>query len=314
MRRVAEEEIRMSAVTAGIIVGSRHRSDPGVQPRWLVVLHEGRSYAWHLLKLHLSGKVVTDDPDDPPGVLWKASADEDLIGDLSLLLHLHAARTPEVVNATRKCLGLRGHRVDLAALEGAELGAVEHAREIATRRGRELMLATTILPGSRLTEEALLAMPDWEMSISHTAVVREWNAMESALVTTDYRTLPEPEFDDESGWDDELSAETDAAPQDYPGLDHDPSGYDSTGHGSASDAAGRGGFGRDAGRSAAIEPRHHEPLHDEPLHHEHGERPRAEDAPRERPAPRRFGLRREKKVTESGAPGLGLADLFGPRD
>lgn len=184
----------MSAVTASIIVGSKHRIDPGIQPRWLLMLHEGQSYAWHLLKLQLTnGDLPSTRPDDPPGVLWQASTHQDLMGEMALLLHLFAARTPEVVRAAARTYPLRKQRVDLAALEGRDADDLTTLLELARGRGRELTLAVTILPGSRLTEEALRELPDWELNISHTAVTRDWHSDQQALVVKDLRPEPAPQ-------------------------------------------------------------------------------------------------------------------------
>ena len=192
----------MSAVTASIIVGSRHRTDPGIQPRWIVLLHEGTSYAWHLVRLHLSVTDAGTGLDDPPGILWRASAAGDHVGDLALLLHVHAARTPAVVQAVHACESLRRQRVDLADLSGRELADVENATRLARASGRELLLAATIYPGSRLTESDLCGMPDWELNVSSTAVSREWKALDGGrLVVTDYREAP-TRGDVDDGYDD----------------------------------------------------------------------------------------------------------------
>lgn len=178
----------MSAVTASIVVGSKHRSDPGIQPRWLLLLHEGQSYAWHLVKLQLTlGDLATTGPDDPPGVLWRAGSEENLLGEMALLIHLYAARTPEIVHAAARIEAIRKNRVDLGGLPAGQAQEFETLRGLALQRGRELTLAATILPGSRLTEDALLDLPDWELNVSHTAVTRDWAAGEHRLIVTDYR-------------------------------------------------------------------------------------------------------------------------------
>lgn len=184
----------MSAVTASIIVGTKHRIDPGIQPGWLLMLHEGQSYAWHLLKLQLTtGDLASTRLDDPPGVLWQASREQDVIGEMALLLHLFAARTPKVVRAAARTHLLRKRRVDLAALEGRDAEDLTTLLARARECGRELTLAVTILPGSRLTEEALLELPDWELNVSHTEVTRDWRSDRQGLVVTDLRPEPEPE-------------------------------------------------------------------------------------------------------------------------
>lgn len=196
----------MSAVTASIIVGTKHRTNPGIQPRWLLMLHEGRSYAWHLLRLQLtSGDLPGTRPDDPPGVLWQASREQDLIGEMALLLHLFAARTPEVVRAAARAHPLRKQRLDLAGLEGRDAQDLATLLGLARDRGRELTLSVTILPGSRLTEAALLELPDWELSVSHTDLTRDWSSGRQGLVVTDLRPepapgAPEPDEPDELGW------------------------------------------------------------------------------------------------------------------
>ena len=52
----------MSAVTASILVGTKNRVDLGIQPRWIILLHEAQGYAWHLLRLQLSGGDVANSP------------------------------------------------------------------------------------------------------------------------------------------------------------------------------------------------------------------------------------------------------------
>ncbi len=179
----------MSAVTASIVVGTKHRRDPGIQPRWLLLLHEGRSYAWHLVKLQLTlGDLARGSLDDPPGILWQAGPDQDLIGEMALLIHLYAGRTPEIVQAAARVPGLHKSRSDLAALEEREAEHLGELLQLARQRGRELMLAATILPGSRLTEESLFELPDWELNISHTAITRDW-ASRQGFTVTDYREL-----------------------------------------------------------------------------------------------------------------------------
>lgn len=201
----------MSAVTASIIVGTKHRSDPGIQPRWLLLLHEGQSYAWHLLKLQLTnGDLPSTRPEDPPGVLWQASASRDLVGEMALLVHLFAARTPEIVRLAARTPALRKQRVDLAALDQRESEQIEALLALARDRGRELTMAATLLPGSRLTKEALLELPDWELSIADTGLTREWRSNAQSLVVTDLRPtvvegLPEAaaagdEHDLEEAW------------------------------------------------------------------------------------------------------------------
>lgn len=208
----------MSAVTASIIVGTKHRTDPGIQPRWLLLLHEGQSYAWHLLKLQLTnGDLPSTRPDDPPGVLWQASGQQDLIGEMALMVHLFAARTPEIVRAAARTNPLRRPRVDLAALEGRAAEDLTTLLHLARDRGRELTLAATILPGSRLTEEALLALPDWELSVAHTELTRDWNSNRQGLVVTDLRPEPAPE----PVWPEQEHDERDEVERDY-----DEPGYD----------------------------------------------------------------------------------------
>lgn len=228
----------MSAVTASIIVGSRHRKDPGIQPRWLVLLHEGQNYAWHLLRLQLTGVPGPPGPDLPPGVLWRSSGGEHLLEELSLMLQLFATHTPEVTESVTHCPTLKKQRVDLDALEGRERGDFENALRIASAHGRELYLAATIHRGSRLTEEALLAMPDWELDIAHTDVTRHWTGL-NGFTVTDFRQLggdvDEVSYEDwVDGLDDLVDAEV---------LDDDafaPRGHDDTSREDASEPSGSG--------------------------------------------------------------------------
>ncbi|MBO3143697.1 hypothetical protein [Dermatophilus congolensis] len=165
----------MSAVTASILIGSTPRVNNGINPRWIALLHEGQSYAWQLLHLQLTPSEVFDSaPDAPPGVLWQASAAEDLAGELAAMLHLYATRTPEVVHLAKSIRKLQKRRVNLARLEGAEKADFENILRISKERGRELRLAAHIYPGSRLTDEHLLSMPDWELEVGYSAFSRDW--------------------------------------------------------------------------------------------------------------------------------------------
>lgn len=212
----------MSAVTAAVLIGSTPRVGAGIIPRWIALLHEGRSYAWHLLRLQLSvGELGDNSRDDPPGVLWRASAKEDIAGELALLLHLYAARTPEVVQLTRRIRHLQRRRVDLSGLQGVELAAFENAMRIARTRGRELRLAATILPGSRLTDDHLLALPDWELEVSYSAFSRDWSHADGGtLVINEHHSFESDGLDLTVGddHDDEFLHDSDAhAFADHPG-------------------------------------------------------------------------------------------------
>ncbi|NYE00579.1 hypothetical protein BJY21_001763 [Kineosphaera limosa] len=215
----------MSAVTAHIVVGTKHRSDPGIQPRWVLLLHEGQNYAWHIVRLQLTtGDLPSTHPDDPPGVLWQASRNRDLIGEMALLVHLYAARTPEIVRAAARLAPLRKQRVDLAALSAPDRDQVDLLLDMARERGRELTLAATILPGSRLTEQALLELPDWELNIAHTEVTRTWSSDANGLVVTDLRVAAAADSDEDvyrpegdeaqnASWEHELDEDAAAAAQ-----------------------------------------------------------------------------------------------------
>ncbi|MCA0438317.1 MAG: hypothetical protein LCH98_17915 [Actinobacteria bacterium] len=202
----------MSAVTASILVGTKHRVDLGIQPRWIVLLHEANGYAWHLLRLQLSSGDIVPPPkfgllersapgtraglDAPPGILWRAAAGGDLVGELALLLHLHAARTPEVMAAVKHIAPLAKRRVDLAGLGGRQEGDLANALRIARETGGGLYLAVTIMAGSRLTEEDLLTLPEWEISLATTVLSRDWVRTDGGhLEVTDYRVPEEAEPD-----------------------------------------------------------------------------------------------------------------------
>lgn len=289
----------MSAVTASIIVGTKHRSDPGIQPRWLLLLHEGQSYAWHLVKLQLTlGDMATIGAGDPPGILWRAGAEEDLLGEMALLLHLYAARTPDIVHAAARLESLRKNRIDLGGLPAKEAEEFAALRDLALERGRELTLAVTILPGSRLTEDALFDLPDWELNIAHTAVTRDWAASEHGLVVTDYRE-PAAEMVQELQEGDEL-------------LEDDASGYiDDTRRWTAADAARRAVGSRDGGHDSRHEAEHEEPGVDV----DHEPAPPAQPQPVTAPGRGRFGLRRHKPVIATvERQRVGLAELFGRGD
>lgn len=185
----------MSAVTAAILIGSTPRVGAGIIPRWVVLLHEGSSYAWHMLRLQLSvGELGDHSRDDPPGVLWRASANEDIAGELALMLHMYAARTPEIVTLTRRIRHLQRRRVDLSGLQGVELAAFENALRVARSRGRELRLTAQILPGSRLTDEHLLSLPDWELEVCYSAFSRDWTHADGGRLV-----IREHQADDSTG-------------------------------------------------------------------------------------------------------------------
>ena len=314
----------MSAVTASIIVGTKHRCDPGIQPRWLLMLHEGQSYAWHLLKLQLTlGDMATIGAGDPPGILWRAGSEEDLLGEMALLLHLYAARTPDIVRAATHLESLRKTRIDLGGLPAREVEEFAALREMALDRGREMTLAVTILPGSRLTEDALFELPDWELNIAHTAVTRDWAASEHGLVVTDYRE-PAPEIAEADAFEDDALAAYD---------DHEP----------FEDEAARAAWERDeearrwAAANAARRPatglatgpptgRAARPDADQAAAHatEEADTPGEEPGltmPPEQPVAAtppgrgRFGLRRHKPVISTvERQRVGLAELFGRTD
>lgn len=200
----------MSAVTAAILVGSTPRSGTGLNPRWIALLHEGRSYAWQLMHLQLTPAEVGDHSRDaPPGVLWRASEFEDLGGELALLLHLYAARTPEVVALARRIRHIQRRRVDLAGLDGAEKNEFQNLLRIARERGRELRMVAHIYPGSRLTDEDLLGLPDWELEVGYSAFSRDWtHAGGGRLVVRDLALSAMP--DDALGndeYEDEFAAQ-----------------------------------------------------------------------------------------------------------
>ena len=229
----------MSAVTASILVGTKNRVDLGIQPRWIILLHEAQGYAWHLLRLQLSGGDVANSPlvslaekgppgtrqglDSPPGILWRAAPDGDIVGELALLLHLHCLHTPEILAAVRRIDPLSRRRVNLASLGDAQRGDLLNAIRIARDTGGGLYLAATILAGSRLTEEALLALPEWEINLATTVLSRDWIRVDHGyLETTDYRTPSEPPVGD-------------------PGHSGHPGDLDSPGHPGGSGDPGRSG-------------------------------------------------------------------------
>ncbi|WP_116111918.1 hypothetical protein [Austwickia chelonae] len=194
----------MSAVTASILIGTKSRSDLGIQPRWIALLHEASGYAWHLLRLQLSSGDIVPPPrvgatdsgapgthpglDGPPGILWRVESDGDVAGELALMLHVHAARTPEVMCAVQRLSPLAKRRVDLCRMTEAQNGDFRNAVRVARDNGGSLYLAATLMAGSRLTEEDLLSLPDWEISIAHTAISRDWvRADNGYLEITDYR-------------------------------------------------------------------------------------------------------------------------------
>ncbi|WP_226344098.1 hypothetical protein [Agilicoccus flavus] len=215
----------MSAVTASIIVGSRHRMDPGIQPRWLVLLHEGQNYAWHLVRLQLTGVPGPPGLDVAPGVLWRSSGDGHLVEELALMLHLFATHTAEVTEAVRHCPSLKRARVDLDSLEGRERGDYENAMRLAAEHGRELLLAATIHRDSRLTEDALRSMPDWELDVAHTALTRHWTALHGFSIT-DYRQLGGEGVDHEVSYEDWIDGAHDPldGPEESRDTDHDTPG------------------------------------------------------------------------------------------
>lgn len=200
----------MSAVTASILVGTKNRVDLGIQPRWIVLLHEANGYAWHLLRLQLTSGDIVPPPrfgllergapgtraglDAPPGILWRAAAGGDVVGELALMLHLHAAHTPEIMGAVKHLDPLSKRRVDLAHLDGRQRGDLANAVRLARATGGGLYLAATIMAGSRLTEEDLLTLPEWEINLAATVLSRDWVRVDGGhLEVTDYRIEEEPE-------------------------------------------------------------------------------------------------------------------------
>ncbi len=229
----------MSAVTASILVGAKNRVDLGIQPRWILLLHEAQGYAWHLLRLQLSSGDAAGGPavsllekgppgtrpglDAPPGILWRATPDGDLVGELALLLHLHCLHTPEVLSAVRRVEPLSRRRVDLDGLSEAQRGDLRHGIRIARETGGRLYLAATVLAGSRLTEEGLLALPEWEINLATTVLSRDWVRIDAGhLEVTDYRTDAAPPWADDSEqreWADPTGPDGAASDDDDGGLD-----------------------------------------------------------------------------------------------
>lgn len=194
----------MSAVTASILVGTKNRVDLGIQPRWLVLLHEANGHAWHLIRLQLSGGDVAPAPrvglpergapgtrpglDSPPGILWRSPSGGDLVGELAVLLHLYTSKTPEVMAAVRRIDPLAMRRVDLSALDDRERGDLANAMRIARETDGGLYLAVTIMAGSRLSEADLLDLPGWEFNLARTVWSRDWVRVdEGRLEVTDHR-------------------------------------------------------------------------------------------------------------------------------
>ncbi|MBW3086873.1 hypothetical protein KEM60_03102 [Austwickia sp. TVS 96-490-7B] len=223
----------MSAVTASILVGTKNRADLGIQPRWIVLLHEAGGYAWHLLRLQLTAGDIGPAPkigalergapgtrpglDAPPGILWRSTTPRDLVGELALMLHLHVVHTPEIVSAVRRIDPLATRRVDIGELDEAQSGDLDNAIRIARLTEGSLYLAATLMAGSRLTEDALLDLPGWEINIAETVLSRDWVRIgDGHLEITDYRQ-PLPTVDETGSPEDadgEMSEWAESAPWD----------------------------------------------------------------------------------------------------
>ena len=110
-----------------------------------------------------------------------------MAGELAALLHLYVARTPGIVRQAAQLSALRRQRVDLRAVGDRDPERLAGLLALARFGGRELTLAATILPGSRLREAALMALPDWELNIAHTALTRDRSVVGRGLVVHDLR-------------------------------------------------------------------------------------------------------------------------------
>jgi hypothetical protein len=180
----------VSTVTASILIGNRHRYRGGVQPGWLLLLHEGSSVTLQLLRLHVFAGEEPGGLDEQPGIRWTLPRDEDLISALALMLGLHVTRKPELIDAvgaTSPVLSDQVVRLDrLSPAERAGYDAASHqARSMGDRR----CLAVSTLPDSRLNAAELLTLPEWEIDLAESVGSRDWNDLEGRLVHC--RRLPD---------------------------------------------------------------------------------------------------------------------------
>ena len=101
----------VSTVTASILIGNRHRYRGGIQPGWLLLVHEGSSVTLQLVRLHVFDGEELGDLDEQPGLRWTIPGDEDLVGALSLLLQLHLTRNADLIDAVREASALLTEQV-----------------------------------------------------------------------------------------------------------------------------------------------------------------------------------------------------------
>ena len=173
----------MSTVTASILIGNRHRYHGGIQPGWLLLLHEGSSVTLQLLRLHVFGGEEPGGLDEQPGIRWTLPPDEDLIGALALMLALHVTRKAELVDAVGADSPLlSGQVVTLDRLGPDERAVYAAAARRARTMGDRRCLAVSTLPDSRLNAAELLALPEWEIDLAQSVGSRDWDGLEGRLV------------------------------------------------------------------------------------------------------------------------------------
>jgi hypothetical protein len=173
----------VSTVTASILIGNRHRYRGGIQPGWLLLVHEGSSVTLQLLRLHVFDGEELGGLDEQPGIRWAIPGGEDLVGALSLMLQLHLTRNADLIDAVRDASALLTERVvTLDRLSSAERAVFDAAVRQARTVGDKRCLAVSTLPDSRLDAADLLTLPGWEIDVAQSVGGRDWNALEGRLV------------------------------------------------------------------------------------------------------------------------------------
>lgn len=173
----------MSTVTASILIGGRHRYRGGIQPGWLLLLHEGSGRTIQLVRLHLFDGDKPEDLSEQPGIRWTLPPEADLVGAISLMLQIHVLHNPRLADAVRAVPHL---------LTGASVKldrAPEHHQQTfcavaaqARTVGSKHCLVVTTLPKSGLDATDLMTLPDWELDLAPSVRSRDWNPFEERLV------------------------------------------------------------------------------------------------------------------------------------
>lgn len=180
----------MGTVTASILIGGRHRYRGGIQPGWLLLLHEGSGTTVQFLRLHLFEGEQPGNLDEQPGIRWTLPPQADLVGTISLMLQVHVVKNPTLTNAVRAVPHLlTAQTVKLDRLSDHHQETFRAAAAQARTVGNNRCLAVTALPKTSLDTADLMTLPDWEIDLAHSVRSRDWNPFEERLVH--HRRLPD---------------------------------------------------------------------------------------------------------------------------